>query len=209
MCAVSTPGTVRAVARAQVPPTGAVVITDPAGVKALAHPARLAVIDVLYGGEILTATQCAEIAGITPSAMSYHLRALEKHGIVVRAEASGDGRERPWMRAGDTLSSSLGRTGSKGAQAAAGLLIDQALGLDAERLHAAMSADADDSDGVWARTTTYNRDLLALTPEEAREVAAAVNAVVAPYLVEKRRGRARPADAATFGFSFLVARVPD
>lgn len=199
-------------ARAQVPPKGAVVITDPAGVKALAHPARLAVIDVLYAGEILTATQCAEIAGISPSAMSYHLRALEKHGIVVRAEATGDGRERPWMRAGDTLSSSIGRPGaggSKGAQVAAGLLVDQALGLDAERLHTAMAADAEDSDGVWSKTTTYNRDLLALTPEEAREVAEAINAVIAPYLVEKRRGRKRPDGAATFGFSFLVARVPD
>ena len=188
------------------------VITDPAGVKALAHPARLAVIDVLYAGEILTATQCAEIAGITPSAMSYHLRALEKHGIVVRAEASSDGRERPWMRAGDTLSSSIGRPGqggSRSGQAAAGLLVDQSLGLDAERLHAAMAADAEDSDGVWSKTTTYNRDLLVLTPEEARGLAEAVNAAVAPYLVDKRRGRKRPDGAATFGFSFLVARVPD
>ena len=94
---MSTPGSRRGgygsvVARAQVPPKGAVVISDAAGVKALAHPARLAVIDVLYSGEILTATQCAEIAGITPSAMSYHLRALERHGIFFRAEGCGDGR---------------------------------------------------------------------------------------------------------------------
>jgi DNA-binding transcriptional ArsR family regulator len=197
------------VARAQIPPTGAVVITDPAGVKALAHPARLAVIDALYAGEILTATQCAQIAGITPSAMSYHLRALEKHGIVVRAEAGADGRERPWMRAGDVLSSSIGRTRSPGAQAAAGLLVDQALGLDAERLHRAMGADAQDSDGVWSRTTTYNRDLLVLTPDEARELSAELTAVAGRYLADRRRGKKRPDGAATFAFAFLLARDPD
>ena len=199
------------VARAQVPPKGAVVISDPAGVKALAHPARLAVIDVLYSGEILTATQCAEIAGISPSAMSYHLRALEKHGIVVRAAASGDGRERPWMRAGDMLSTSIGRPGqgNKSTQAAAGLLVDQALGLDAEKLHRAMRADDEDTAGAWSRTTTYNRDLLVLTPEEARELAKQVNDVVAPFLAEKRRGRKRPVDASGFSFSFLLARDPD
>ena len=75
------PASVRPVAR-RPPPTepDEVVLTDPAGVRALAHPARLVVIDALYDGEVLTATECAERAGVTPSAMSYHLRALEKAG---------------------------------------------------------------------------------------------------------------------------------
>ena len=54
-----------------------VMLTDPRAIKALAHPARLAVIDELFAGRQLTATECAEIAGLSPSAMSYHLRALE------------------------------------------------------------------------------------------------------------------------------------
>ena len=109
------------------------------------------------------------------------------------------------------LSTSIGRPGqgTKSSQAAAGLLIDQALGLDAERLHRAMRADDEDSAGVWSRTTTYNRDLLVLTPDEARDLARQVNAVVAPYLAEKRRGRKRPADASGFSVSFLLAREPD
>src|SRR3954451_9382135 len=72
------------------------VISDPRAIRALAHPARQRVIDELYNGKVLTATECAEIAGLTPSAMSYHLRALEKWGIIERAEESADGRERPW-----------------------------------------------------------------------------------------------------------------
>lgn len=78
-------------------------ITDPKAIRALAHPARLAVIDELYGGKELTATECAEVSGLTPSAMSYHLRSLERAGIVERAEPTGDGRERPWRAAGSYL----------------------------------------------------------------------------------------------------------
>lgn len=194
--------------RRPAPPKGDVVLTDASAVRALAHPARLAVIDALYAGEVLTATQCAALAGITPSAMSYHLRALEKHGIVVRAEPSGDGRERPWMRAGDRLSTALrdqGRTG-RGAAAAAGLLVEQSMALDSERLRRAMASDG----GVdaWARTTTYSRDLLVLTAEEARALRESIEAVVEPYLAEKRRGK-RPKGASTFGFSVILARDPD
>jgi DNA-binding transcriptional ArsR family regulator len=80
-----------------------VKLTDPRSIRALAHPARLAVIEELYTGRELTATECAEIAGLSPSAMSYHLRSLEKFGIVTRAESTGDGRERPWRAAGSYL----------------------------------------------------------------------------------------------------------
>ena len=83
--------------------TGSVVLRDPRAIKALAHPARLAVIEEFFAGRKLTATECAEIAGLSASAMSYHLRALEKWGIVRRSEATGDGRERPWEAAGERL----------------------------------------------------------------------------------------------------------
>jgi len=74
------------------------VLTDPRAIRALAHPARLTVLDVLGAGGELTATECAQAAGVSPSAMSYHLRALEKWGFVERAESSADGRERPWRK---------------------------------------------------------------------------------------------------------------
>src|ERR1700710_2095183 len=82
---------------------GPVVVSDPRAIRALAHPARLAVIDEFFAGRRLTATECAEIAGLSASAMSYHLRALEKWGIIRRSATTGDGRERPWEAAGDRL----------------------------------------------------------------------------------------------------------
>lgn len=200
-------GSVAAMARsrrAQQPPSGEVTLTSPVAVRALAHPARLKVIDALYAGEVLTATECAAIAGITPSAMSYHLRALEKHGIVLRAEPRGDGRERPWMRAGDTLNTRLGAEGrhTPAGAAASELLLESALALDADLLRRAMRADSPGG------TTQYSRDRLVLTPDEARAVGEAIRDVIEPYLAEGRRAAA-PEGAEAYGFSYLLARDPD
>lgn len=81
-----------------------VTITDPLAIRALAHKVRLEVIDEFFSSKRAhTATELAGRFGLTPSAMSYHLRALEKWGYVVRVESSGDGRERYWRAAGETL----------------------------------------------------------------------------------------------------------
>ena len=81
-------------------------LRDARAIRALAHPARLAVMDALTGRATITATEAAEVAGLSPSAMSYHLRALAKWGIVREADPAGDGdgRERRWERAGAGLS---------------------------------------------------------------------------------------------------------
>lgn len=78
-----------------------VKITDPERMKALAHPARMAVFDFLAeqrvaGHDGATATEIAEVAGMTPSAMSYHLRTLAKAGFIEEAPGRGDARERLW-----------------------------------------------------------------------------------------------------------------
>lgn len=73
------------------------IVSEPSVLRALAHPARLAVIDMLTStGKTATATECAEVAGLSPSAMSYHLRTLAKAGLIEEAPGRGDGRERVW-----------------------------------------------------------------------------------------------------------------
>jgi len=68
---------------------------DPKVMRAVAHPARIAILHHLSDHEA-TATECAEIVGLSPSATSYHLRALAKVGMVEEAPGRGDGRERVW-----------------------------------------------------------------------------------------------------------------
>ncbi|MEU5871974.1 helix-turn-helix domain-containing protein [Glycomyces sp. NPDC047369] len=84
-------------------------ISDPERMKALAHPARMAVFDFLgtrrvQGFDGATATEIAEVAGMTPSAMSYHLRTLAKAGFIEEAPSRGDARERVWRLALDSFS---------------------------------------------------------------------------------------------------------
>ena len=71
-------------------------LTDPTAMRALAHPARLAILNRLQIEGPGTATEVAEVVGVTPSAASYHLRMLAKYGFVEDAPARGDGRERLW-----------------------------------------------------------------------------------------------------------------
>src|SRR5215210_8021890 len=65
--------------------------------RALAHPARLTILEELAIGRAGTATEFAAICGLTPSATSYHLRALARAGLVQEAPGRGDGRERVWQ----------------------------------------------------------------------------------------------------------------
>jgi DNA-binding transcriptional ArsR family regulator len=72
-------------------------ISDPTVMRALAHPARLTILEELGLGRSGTATEFAAVCGLSPSATSYHLRALAKAGLVQAAPGRGDGRERVWQ----------------------------------------------------------------------------------------------------------------
>ena len=75
-------------------------MTDADTMRALAHPARIAVLSYLSTEGPATATECAPAAGVSPSVCSYHLRILQRYGLVERAvDVPASGRERPW-RAG-------------------------------------------------------------------------------------------------------------
>lgn len=153
---------------------GEVVITDPQSIRALAHPARLAVLDALNGRE-LTATACAALTGLTPSAMSYHLRALEKWGIVERAEGTGDGRVRPWRLRGEGL-----RIEAEGLDdsEAAGQLLDEAL-LDSERRNwRAYTARRDQEPAEWDSAAEWSDSSVWMTAEEAQQLTEQVEAFI-------------------------------
>jgi DNA-binding transcriptional ArsR family regulator len=82
-----------------VPPEGAQretrKISDARTFRALAHPVRMALLEVLLDGGPQTATQVAERISETPTTCSFHLRQLAKYGFVEEA-GGGRGRARPW-----------------------------------------------------------------------------------------------------------------
>lgn len=161
------------------PPRSEVRITDPRALRAVAHPARQKVITELFSGEVLTATEAARLCGLTPSAMSYHLRALEKWGIVERDE-SADGRERPWRAVADGIT--ITPEAHRGAGAATSRLSIHTwfsdLEGDLDRLAAAVG-DGEDH-GMTSRGRVW------LTDVEEREMRNRIIDVVREY-----RGRTR------------------
>jgi DNA-binding transcriptional ArsR family regulator len=69
-------------------------ISEPERVRALAHPLRLALLDLLEEGGEATATRCAEVTGESVASCSFHLRILAKYGFIEPGERRG--REKPW-----------------------------------------------------------------------------------------------------------------
>ena len=55
---------------------------DARGMRALAHPVRLALLTQLQQGGPSTATRLAPVVGASPSVASWHLRHLAEHGLV-------------------------------------------------------------------------------------------------------------------------------
>lgn len=73
---------------------------DATGMRALAHPVRLAMLRVLREGGPSTATALAPLVGTTPSVASWHLRHLAQHGLVEDDPEHAPGRSRWWRAAG-------------------------------------------------------------------------------------------------------------
>ena len=182
-----------------------VKITDPRAIRALAHPARMAVIEELYQGHELTATECAEIAGLSPSAMSYHLRSLEKAGIVVRADSTGDGRERPWRAAGQYLQVDAGQ--GPGAAAASQALSATMMGRTLEQYERWMKR-RNREPKEWVETGGGSYGQVWLLPDEAEEVQQDMIKLMDKYR-ERRNVDKRPKGARRVRVSLLLFPIDE
>jgi hypothetical protein len=70
-------------------------IVDPAVMRALAHPLKWALMDVLLVEGVATSTRCAELVGESQANCSFHLRQLARYGFVEEAPTASK-KERPW-----------------------------------------------------------------------------------------------------------------
>ena len=157
-------------------------ITDPKAIRALAHAARLEVISELYSTQVSrTATELAAQTGLTPSAMSYHLRALQKWGIVEPAATAGDARERRWRAAGTDFTINSGG----GVASPEFAVLDLELDAFRRRVNAyakvrderRQNSEAAESPGLVVLST----DLLYLTPAQRSELTAKVFGLLREY----------------------------
>lgn len=151
-----------------------------------------------------TASELAGVVGLTPSATSYHLRALERWGILVRAEGGGDGRERPWRAAARNLRWEDEEVRGESQRAARRVIAGSYLQRLADQLDAWASADPQDR-AAWHDTANISRGYLWLTADEARAFAEAHHELLDRF----SSGRdARNHPPGTRRFAHFLAVVP-
>jgi DNA-binding transcriptional ArsR family regulator len=168
-------------------------ITDPKVMRALAHPARIAIIEHLGStGAVVTATECAGLVGLSPSATSYHLRELAKIGLVEQAPSRGDARERVWRStsSGFSVDGDLAEPETRASQQA---LVDVYLNRDFARMREWV-ARLHEEPKAWQDASTLMGPMLLLNAEELVEVNRRVKEVLDPYRRRERMAEA-PADA--------------
>ena len=152
---------------------------DPRDIRALAHPARMAIIDALASGDELTATECAELTGLSPSATAYHLKFLERYDFAERAPARDDGRERPWRAPDRGRAVDLDTSTPAGAAAASAVALAF---IDRTRAAAAGFAETvHEEPKEWQEAPYLGNADLWLTVDETRDVGVALRAALEPY----------------------------
>ncbi|CAN7294995.1 ArsR/SmtB family transcription factor [Knoellia sp. LjRoot47] len=155
-------------------------ITDPRALRALAHPARQRLITELFSGEVLTATEAARLVDLTPSATSYHLRALEKWGVVERDTSSDDARERPWRSTASSISILPEAHRAAGRDLSRSSLAKWFVGMDAGLDRLAESLESGRETGMTSRGRLW------VTDAELEEIKGQLDDVLKAY-----RGRTR------------------
>ncbi len=173
-------------------------ITDPERIRALAHPIRLRLLDVLTDRDEATASECAALIGESPASCSFHLRMLEKYGFAERAQQRG--KEKPWRavsRGWDLRPDPEDPASLRALQELA------ALGLDAEwaRIRA-FYAHVDREPDEWVQASTFTRSAFWATAEELAEVSLELQSIAVRFADRIADPSLRPVGAR---FSRVVA----
>lgn len=158
---------------------------DPAVMRAMAHPARMEILEHLAEGNESTATECAAVVGLSPSATSYHLRELAKAGLIEEAPSRGDGRERVWRRPRVVVSIDADYPHSPEARQAAMDLVNVVLDQDDAQARE-WFARAGREESEWSSVAGIYRLRLLVTPAELEGLVERVLAVLDPYSTLQR-----------------------
>ncbi|MEU3533847.1 helix-turn-helix domain-containing protein [Streptomyces murinus] len=158
-------------------------VDDPKVMRALAHPARLAIMARLTEVGPGTATECASATGLSPSATSWHLRALAESGLIEEAEHP-DKRKHLWRaRSSQLVVANSERDGG----AASRDLLRQYLSRSDRQLEEWLDAEAEQP-AEWREALSIVNARVEVRPEELDELLLQVKALFQTYSDRARDG---------------------
>jgi DNA-binding transcriptional ArsR family regulator len=170
--------------------------TNVLAVRALAHPQRLRLLDLLRFEGPSTATLLAGRVGESSGSTSYHLRQLARYGYVEEAPGKG-GRERWWRYRERRMTIHVGEGEASQRTLLAELLSREAHALDrflAER----------PSPGEWDDAAFFQSRALRLTVDELERLRGGVEALLVAARsadAENAPDDARPVRVLAFGYA--------
>lgn len=157
---------------------------DSSTLHALAHPLRVRILDELAMYGPLTASGLGERLGESSGSTSYHLRQLEKHGLVAEDAARGTAKERWWMRVPGSVTLPEPRELPAGsADRLAAELVDEQWARSRETALAEYQQASDDAfEPEWLEAASIDTINVRLTAEQLAQFVADVDAVIWRYL---------------------------
>ena len=154
--------------------------------RALAHPARLALLEHLARRpDGATATECATVVGLSPSATSYHLRTLAKMGFIREAPSRGDGRERVWQAVHGTYDLDHDPDASTEQIAAETALIEALLARQNDLVRQYLGVIRQESHD-WYEASTVSGRTLVVTARELKRVLEQIEELTKPLMMRAR-----------------------
>jgi predicted transcriptional regulator len=182
------------------PEIESIKLTDPKVMRALAHPVRMALLELLTVRD-MTATQASEVLGESPANCAFHLRTLAKYGFAEEA-GGGKGRERPWRIKPRTISINADKLDDPQAKLAAEALGDLFHTRMLTRITAALAKRDDQPGGFGTPHSSYS--LVYMTPEEADALSHEAIALVNKYVERRTKPELRPPGALPVEFDYFI-----
>lgn len=150
-------------------------ISDPVRIRALTHPLRLELLDVLTDGPA-TATECAEATGQSVASCSFHLRTLAKYGYIEPDERRG--REKPWRLA--YTRRDIRPSEDSGSKRAVGEVAELFVDRSVESIRHWLSGVTEET-LEWINASTVYGSAVWATVDELAELSQAIQEITAPY----------------------------
>jgi DNA-binding transcriptional ArsR family regulator len=146
-------------------------VLDSGALRALAHPLRVRIYDILsqYGPQ--TASSLAERLGESSGSTSYHLRALAKQDLIREATDRGTGRERWWERPiGGVSFANPDAMATPAGRAATQVVMNEFLRNRNDQLLDFVNRGIGGEDEVWQEGTLISTATARLTPQQSKEL---------------------------------------
>jgi DNA-binding transcriptional ArsR family regulator len=167
-------------------------VLDAGALKALAHPLRVKIFDLLSERGPQTASTLAALVGETSGSMSYHLRALAAHDLIREVEGRGTARERWWERPKGRINlPGPDESMTPSGRAAAQIVTAEFFRLRHETLMAYLNRSEADVPEEWRDAGIVMTTFLDITASQMEELRAELSGVV-DAAIERYRGQSGP-----------------